>query len=182
MIEVYLRGTPWAVPFTLVAFVALLLAGRPLARRTGLPQTWWVLAGTSVAGFLGVIATPAQWLPDPAGGSTRHVIWVWELPHTLFSTANQTTLNLWLAVPMAACAAWALVRWRRGWPVAVVALTPPCAEGLQWLFPSFGRVAFHTGDLIANWCGVGLGLALGTVVAGASLRLVPHRPPDAMGT
>lgn len=69
MIDVYLNGTPWAVPLTAAAFVLLLAFGRRLARRTGVAWVWLVLFGTALAGFLGVIATPNEWFPGPYTGS-----------------------------------------------------------------------------------------------------------------
>jgi len=164
MIDVYLNGTPWAVPVTVAAFVVLLAAGRGLARRTGVAWIWLVLFGTAVAGFLGVIATPDEWVP--AGSGPRQWLGRVELPTRPFSLADQATLNAWLAVPMSALAGWALVRLGRRWPVAVVVVAPVLAEATQWLFPSFGRVAFSVGDLTCNVTGVVVGLALGAAAAG----------------
>ena len=166
MIDVYLNGTPWAVPVTAATFVLLMLFGRRLARRTGVAWVWLVLFGTALAGFLGVIATPDEWIPS--GSGSRQWLGRVEFPTQPFSLANQATLNAWLAVPMSALAAWALVRRGRRWPVAVVVVAPLVAEGTQWLFPSFGRVAFSLGDLTCNFTGVVFGLALGAAAAGAT--------------
>lgn len=129
MIDVYLAGTPWAVPVAVGVCVLLLASGRPLARRTDVTWPWLVLFGTAVAGFLGVIATPDTWVPSGVG--SRQWLGGVELPTQPFSLANQATLNAWLAVPMGALAGWPLVRTGRRWPLAVVVVAPFVAEGTQ---------------------------------------------------
>lgn len=183
-ISIYLDGTPWALPVTVTAFVLLVTFGRRLASRTGTPWLWLVLFGTALAGFLGVIATPDEWVPAGADGGSgneggvRQLAWDPRLPGTMLSLANQDALNAWLAVPMGALAGWALVRRARRWPVALVAVAPFVAEGTQWLFPSFGRVAFSVGDLTCNFTGVVIGLGLGAATAGLARLTVRRSAPD----
>lgn len=175
-IAIYLDGTPWALPFTVAAFALLLTYGRALARRAGVPWMWLVFFGTTAAGFVGVIATPNEWLPDPsgAGNASRVLRSGVAFPTRPWSLADQNSLNAWLAVPMSASAGWLLVRTGTRWPIAVVTAAPFFAEGVQWLFPSFGRVAFVVGDVTCNLTGVAVGVALGAVLAALAARVVPR--------
>lgn len=174
MIGSYLDGTPWALPVTVAACLLLLASARPLARRLRADPAWIVLYGTAVAGFLGVVATPDRWVPaghEAASGDqggVRQLVWDPRLPQTLVSSANQDTLNAWIAAPMAVLAGWALLRSGLRWPVAVAVAAPFAAEGVQWLFPAFGRVAFSVGDLTCNLTGVAAGLAVGALAGWAS--------------
>lgn len=182
--EHYLGATPWAPPVLAVTAIGLALSARRIAARTGWPAWLTMGFGLSLAGFLGVTATPDSDLDLGLNGA-RFASWTPHLPsfHELAQIidpwdATEPALNAWLAMPLGLTAAVATVRMRAAWPAVIAIIAPFAAEWVQWSFPGFDRAAFLFGDVTANWFGVAIGAAGGLVIATAWMAIRRRRPQD----
>jgi VanZ family protein len=85
------------------------------------------------------------------------------LPPAAFATITEASLNVYLLVPLGLVLA--IVprsRWRVGCIAAAFAL-PPLIETVQLVVPALGR-ACQSADVVDNWTGLILGVAVATVV------------------
>jgi hypothetical protein len=161
-------GVPWGLPgVILVALASLLLAG-PVARRLGDPAlTAWALVA-SLGAILVITLTPSPDVPQATGCNLRFV------PLTLdgLLDINDRSMNVLLFVPLGLVIAGLRPRHRLAWLVVAVAL-PPAIELIQLVLTPLQRTCEAT-DILDNWLGLLIGLAVGTVASWAWRR----RPND----
>jgi len=172
-IDIFFRATPWAIPLTAFALVALILISRPVGRglRTRPVLAWLYLS--AIAGYLSVTTTPSSSAGYWSTSQTINFQVQLGAARDLFSLTADS-LNVWVTVPLGVSAV--LVSWagRKWTPVATAPLLPLAAESLQFLLPELGRSAFFLTDVVANWVGLAMGAAVGWVICIAIVRLRPQ--------
>lgn len=176
-LERYFAATPWALPITFFAVLFFLYASVPMSRVLSLPSWVAFFYGVGITSYVGVTATPSIGGWDGARHA-RYIVWSLSFPHlSELLQPSDSSLNFWVAVPMGAAAALALVYSKKVWLLLTVALLPVLTEGIQWLLPQLGRSAFFVSDVLANWVGVlaGGGIVM-AVYLGARLAGMAPRP------
>lgn len=167
-LEVFFRGTPWAIPLTGLACLLLIPAARPLSRwlRVHAILAWLLCA--AIAGYLSVTVTPS----NDAGDWSRSQSFSGQVevlsPRDLMTLTSES-LNVWVTVPVGFLAILVAALGGRVQVCAVVVALPALSEGVQYAVPALGRSAFLLTDVVANWAGVILGAVPAALVGVALL-------------
>lgn len=175
-IEPFFRSLPLAAPTVVGSVVVAVLGASWWARWLRVPRSTAVGYVSVIGAYLGVTATPTAvglWAnPGSSGGISLDV----HLPPVGdFMRISSDSLNL-LAGAMVGVAAVAMWCAGRRWiAIATAAGLPVAVEIVQQLVPAMGRVGFSMTDVVVNWAGAGVGIAIGSVVAMASRAVVSAR-------
>lgn len=165
------RSSPWFLPFLIAAAVGSVAVGVWMRRRDG--SSWWRIGvfGLAVGLCLAYTLTPEGGTLRPwSFPMTAHLTLVDSLSANELFRVTQSSLHVWLFVPLGFTACLQQPRGRRVAAVGLALGAPILIEILQWLLPTLGR-ATQMGDVVLNLEGVGIGLAVGIIVMAAASRL-----------
>jgi hypothetical protein len=157
-------GVPWALPGVLLVAVAAVFLAGPVARRLGDPPlTAWALLA-SLGAILVITLTPSPDVPDALGCDLRFV----PLTPDALLAVNDRSMNVLLFVPLGLAIAGLRPRRRLAWLLVAVGL-PLAIELVQLALTPLQRTCQAT-DILDNWLGLLIGLAVGAFASWAWRR------------
>jgi len=163
------EGIPWAAPGALLAVVAAAAVARPAGRRLGTsPALAWLLVA-SVLVIAAITLTPSADIADVQGCDLT----VTRLTFGTLTTLNDRSLNVALFIPLGIAIGATTNRHRGTWLLLAI-LAPPAIEVYQLVAVPLSRTC-QAIDVLDNWTGLVIGLAVGWVGA----WLWRHRPGGA---
>jgi hypothetical protein len=159
-----LDGLPWALPVTVLAVVAAALLAAPVGRRLGVGTlaAWALLA--SIGAIAAITLTPSADVPDVSGCDLT----VTPLSLDALLSFNDRSLNVALFVPLGIVLGAVRLPHRWAWLLGAFA-APIAIELVQLAAASLWRTC-QAIDVLDNWTGLVLGLAIGEVAGWAWRR------------
>ena len=162
-VEVFFRATPWALPGTVMAAIALVMLARTIGRRiSSTPVLAWLYA-TALAGYVCVTVTPGRTLG--LWGGPQPVSFQLSLPRlSNFESLNPDSLNVYLGFLLGVPTVLVLLDISHLWPIWLSVLLVVAVECVQGLLPVLGRSGFLLDDVFRNVLGLILGIGVGAFV------------------